>query len=37
MGKGKKGKDKLDVVATILSIICQSISLLIVIIDKLID
>lgn len=37
MGKGKKGKDKLDVVATILSIICQLISLLIVIIDKLID
>lgn len=37
MSKGKKGKDKLDVVATILSIICQLISLLIVIIDKLID
>lgn len=37
MGKGKKGKDKLDVVATILSIICQLIGLLTTIINKLID
>ena len=38
MGKGKKkGKVKLDMLETVLSIICQLIGLLIVIIDKLID
>ena len=38
MKKGKKkGKVKLDTVATVLSIICQLAGLLITIIDKLID
>lgn len=37
MKKGKEGRNKLDMLETILSIICQLIGLLIVIIDKLID
>lgn len=37
MKKGKEGRNNLDMLETILSIICQSIGLLIVIIDKLID
>lgn len=37
MKKGKEGRNNLDMLETILSIICQLIGLLIVIIDKLID